>query len=500
MHHHRFAPLVAVLLLLACGGAAHGPGGAVSQPPAPSLGISPLSAQLISGGTPVDFTATLTGAAGPISWLLTGPGTLSATRGATVTYTPPATLPSETRATITVTGGGTSAEATILLARASVIVVEGRVIDFLGNPGAAIGVSIGNRSTVTDQTGRFAVEGVSTPYTLTAFSTEQNEAVVYQGLTRADPTILWRQRLSAPDRPGEVAGVIDGGAPASTAGLQTTVVFASPETQTQSSTFTSAYSLPVNWKGGPITTGSVHVLQITSPVPGALPTAFPGYGVRSGVAVLDGATTPGVDVTLTPPSVSSVHGTYTLPADYVFFAKSLFLGFDDGAFMSLGFDDGPGPDFTYSVPEGIDATVELLAQAAGPGVDVLRRETGIAPGSTDITLALPEGAPSLSPADAADPVDTQTEFSWGSFPAGVFIVDFAATSGGPAFHVVTRDTRGSIPQLTGLELPSRARYVWTVTAIGPFGSVDDAAGPHGVTPAGNTLLESFGDARTFTTR
>ena len=117
-----------------------------------------------------------------------------------------------------------------------------------------------------------------------------------------------------------------------------------------------------------------------------------------------------------------------------------------------------------------------------------------------MTLALPEGAPSLSPADAADPVDTQTEFSWGSFPGGVFTVDFAATSGGPAFHVVTRDTRGSIPQLTGLELPSRARYTWTVTAIGPFASVDDAAGPHGFTPAGNTLLESFGDGRTFTTR
>jgi hypothetical protein len=244
----------------------------------------------------------------------------------------------------------------------------------------------------------------------------------------------------------------------------------------------------------------VHVLQLTSPVPGALPTTFPGYGVRSGVAALDGSSTSGVDLALTPPRVSSVHGTYAVPADYLVFAKILFIGFDDGASVSLGFDDDLGLDFSYVVPDGIDATLELLAQATGPGVDVLRRETGIAPGSTGVSLALPEGAPSSSPADGADPVDTETEFSWGGFSGGVFTVDFVAQPTGPTFHLITKETRARIPQVPALPLPGRTRYIWRVTATGPLPSVDEAAGARPFTPAGSTLLQSFSDGRSFTTR
>ena len=499
MFHRRFIPLVALLFLSACGGAARGPGGAVSQNVSPSLSISPAAVQLISGGSPVDFTATLTGAMATVEWSLTGPGSLSATSGATVAYTPPATLPEDVRATITVSGGGVSAVANILVARTTVI-VAGRVIDGFGDPRAAITVSIGNQSTVTDQTGQFTFEGISPPYTLTAFSVEENEVLVYQGLTRSDPTILWRQRGSVLDRQGQIVGEIDGGAPASTAGLQTLVAFASPETRTQTSTLSSSYSLPVNWKGGPTTTGSVHVLQLTSTVPGALPTAFPGYGVRSGVAALDGSSTSGVDLALTPPRVSSIHGTYAVPADYLVFAKILFVGFDDGASASLGFDDDQGLDFSYVVPDGIDATLELIAQAAGPGVDVLRRETGIAPGSTGVSLALPVGAPSSSPVEGADPVDTETEFSWGGFAGGVFTVDFVAQPTGPTFHLITKETRARIPQVPALPLPSRTRYLWTVTATGPLPSVDEAAGARPFTPAGSTLIQSFSEGRSFTTR
>jgi hypothetical protein len=508
MLHGRLTASVVLLLLAACGGDFSAGSGRVSlppdagaqnPPPTPAILVDPVSAQLVAGGSPLRLTAALTGTTASIVWSLDGPGSLSSTTGTSVTYVPPAALSGDSQATITASAGGVSGTATVAL-RALRIRVAGKVLGILGNPAPDVTVSIGERSTVTDAAGRFSIDDVGTPYSLTAFSVASNEAVVYQGLTRADPTILWRRPVDMVARSGQVAGTIDGGVPASTAGAQTLLVFSSPETTTQASTVTPDYSLPLNWRGTATTTGSVHALQVTSANQGDVPTSFPGHGVHTGVTAFDGVTTSGVDVTLTPPVVSSVRGTFGLPPDYSFFAKILALHFADGALMSIGFDASPGLDFTYLVPGDIEASVEITAEASAPGATVLRRETGIPPGSTDVDLVLPAGAPSLSPMDGADGVDSQTEFSWGPFSGGVFTVDFTAPGNGPTFHVVTTGTRTTLPQLTALPVPGGVQYVWTVTAAAPFSSVDDVAGPRPFEPEGRTLLKSFSDTLGFITR
>jgi len=43
-------------------------------------------------------------------------------------------------------------------------------------------------------------------------------------------------------------------------------------------------------------------------------------------------------------------------------------------------------------------------------------------------------------------------------------------------------------------------YRWSVLAEAPFASVDEAAGPRLLTPAGNTLLQSHAESRIFVTR
>ena len=189
-----------------------------------------------------------------------GPGSLSSTVGTTVRYRPPSALPTDAVATITASGGGLSGTAAITV-RAVRIHVAGQVIGVLGNPAPGLTVSIGEQSTVTDEAGRFSLDGVSAPYSVTAFSVASNEAVVYQGLTRTDPTILWRRPVGPLDRGAQVAGTIDGGIPVSTAGSQTLVVFSSPEAKTQATTLSPGYVVPVNWRGPEATrrTGAVFV-------------------------------------------------------------------------------------------------------------------------------------------------------------------------------------------------------------------------------------------------
>ena len=89
------------LALAACGGG--GGGGSPTPAPAPtptptpspspaaSLTVTPSATTTTPGGTPITLTATVTNSTATPTWTLTGPGTLSATTGNTITYTPPAT-------------------------------------------------------------------------------------------------------------------------------------------------------------------------------------------------------------------------------------------------------------------------------------------------------------------------------------------------------------------------------------------------------------------------
>ena len=82
------------LALAACGGSGdgNGNGGTVTPPPpvvAQSITLSGDATQVLPAGKPVALTATLATPA-TVTWAISeGPGTLSATTGANVTYTPP---------------------------------------------------------------------------------------------------------------------------------------------------------------------------------------------------------------------------------------------------------------------------------------------------------------------------------------------------------------------------------------------------------------------------
>jgi hypothetical protein len=79
-----------------------------------SLSVSPDNASVNAGSTPVSFAASLVNVGGPVNWSLDpNVGTLSATTGPSVTYTPPATVTTDTSITLTATAGALTSSATI---------------------------------------------------------------------------------------------------------------------------------------------------------------------------------------------------------------------------------------------------------------------------------------------------------------------------------------------------------------------------------------------------
>jgi hypothetical protein len=106
---NRIAIVFSALLLLGLGC------GSNSGSSRQELSIYPYSKTLTAGAAAAGFTATLTGSSSVIVWILSGPGTISTTTGATTSYTPPPSVTAATSATLTATAGSASGSATITI-------------------------------------------------------------------------------------------------------------------------------------------------------------------------------------------------------------------------------------------------------------------------------------------------------------------------------------------------------------------------------------------------
>lgn len=105
----RLLTLMLASLLSACGsgGSSGGDGNGALPAPLPTLALSGDARQVLVGGKPIALTATTTAAA-TVNWSLEGPGALSASSGASVTYMPPASVAANTSVTVSASAGGVS--------------------------------------------------------------------------------------------------------------------------------------------------------------------------------------------------------------------------------------------------------------------------------------------------------------------------------------------------------------------------------------------------------
>ena len=151
--------------------------------------------------------------------------------------------------------------------------------------------------------------------------------------------------------------------------------------------------------------------------------------------------------------------------------------------VPLGHVDTGDTAFTFTVPEGIPAAAAVTINAEGNGAgSTSRRVSGIAPGSTGISIALPAPAQPIAPDDGAT-VGAGTDFTWNPLGHAVHLLSLTGGPGEPFVYIVTGAATARLP-----ELPSGSTYHWFVAAIGPHDGIDAFAGGANLFPA---LGDSF---------
>ena len=364
------------------------------------------------------------------------------------------------------------------------ITVSGFVKDIDGEPVSGVPVIIKGKAPVTtDANGAFTVSNVSKPYEARViFSTDQ-AAIVYQGLTRSDPTLIYLGTTSS-----YKTATISGSVPPA-AGKVTRVFFTSGTTawSTNADQGTGSYSLDVNWKGTANSmTGKLQVLRFTQNSSG-MPAQYDAYGSEDNLTVSAGGNFPNNNFAatdLTDPPEQNISGSIVLPSSsYVLNGKTLNLFFGD-AEIYLGQEWGVGLNFSYVVPSitgatfGVDANAYLNATPTYRYTSYSKR--GITGGSSGITVNL-ASAPQLNiPAHNGSGIDTTTQFLWTKGNGGGICVILIAPSNwgtDPTFYIFTAGNSTSIPNLApqGLGLPSNVSYNWQVVQLFPVSSIDDAA-------------------------
>ena len=396
----------------------------------------------------------------------------------------------------------------------SVITVTGKVVGQNGQAVASVPVVVpGKASTNTDGSGNFSIANVTTPYDISLVNASSKSAIVYKGLTRTDPTLLFFGSFPGTARTGSISGKISGGefTPNQPATDVTNVAFASAETNGSTSTVANGQfgAINLSWYGPTATTGSLYAIQFTAGA-GGLPVAsgYKGYGVRNGIAVNDGSTLTNQFDTLQSVTTSQFTGTVTVPSGYTLAGKTVYAKVAPSAVIYLFSESNANTNLSYYTPGILGATLLLGAEATktGGGTAITWRN-GLAIGATGVSVSIVT-PPELSlPVNAATGVDTTVTFTWTAMTGGVHLVLFTAAGSNPAYYVVTTGTSATIPNMKpfGLGLPGTTAYQWQVYGFGPFSSVDAAAVSAGFITGISPPLAS-GDAfvgisasRTFTT-
>ena len=374
-------------------------------------------------------------------------------------------------------GGGTTGPVT----------VTGKVLGANKQPVSGVPVVVaGIPSVNTDANGNFTIANVNRPYTITVIDATNKVAIVYRGLTRSDPTVVFFQSNPGVKRTASLNGrVFPALSYPEPATRKTLVGFVSTETgkTTNAAPATGQYSLAnAEWYGPTTVTGSLHALQYDYNTTTNLPTTYVGYGVRSGVSLLDATTNPNGNDTMSVVSSTTMSGTVTVPAGYTVSYKSVTLVLGATTGLSLLTDSNPAASFTYATPSISGATFRVsVAAVKAASAQVVTSKGNVAANATGVAITAPTGPELSLPINAATGITTGTLFSWTPFTAGVHLLLFLGGGGKPSYYVMTASASDSIPSLgsAGLGLPVASPYNWAVYGFAPFADVDAAAGPDG---------------------
>jgi len=366
--------------------------------------------------------------------------------------------------------------------------VKGTVTDFYGNPIPGINVYLEGHATTTAADGSFEADGVHAPYdVIVSFPTYQF-VMVYQGLTRVDPTLpiydgnLAAYTTSMSGTVGTTARASDEGGllvPAGS-GLADGVV------QLASGGGPSFGPASVSWAGSATRPTTLYALTAHLDS-NSLPTSYTGFGSLS-LDLQDATPASGLTVPLNSVATASMDGTFAVPAGYTLGNAGVLLRLgnaDSGAMIGV-----PAANLTIGgsstgnhVPVLSGTIAYGLAAAAddGAGSDAFAWTPVPGPGTTS-TLTVPPASEPVEPADNATGIAAGATFTWTKVPDALYVAWLEpGSSSYPTVLVVTTKTSITLPDLSVVNrpLPSNVDYGYSVLASGPFASIDEAMGPTG---------------------
>ena len=391
------------------------------------------------------------------------------------------------------------------------ITVAGVAKDRNGEPIAGATVRVpGTTPVTTAPDGRFSIPGVAVPYDIALLPPGQHVAVVYAGLTRADPSLLYLVFQGA-SKTAFISGTVP---PTPGANTSTVVVFISGRyvlTWGAADPTTGDYSFNVQWRGAVDTqAGRLYLLRWTANAAG-LPASYDGYASKA-LVISAGSAYNGNDFAATElidPPEQTISGTVAIPPGYTQTLRRFFMFLDT---VPLYWEESGSlaETFTYTVPavSGITFGVGVRAEDLASRSSFFFKN-GINGNSTNVSMSLLPAPQLALPVNGAADVDATTSLTWseggGAGVNFVYLFPADATIPNPAFEVITTAAHTKIPDLAaeGMGLPTGTAYQWLVDKLFPVASVDDAADDSfldllgwGPAQVGETASESFA----FTTK
>lgn len=378
-------------------------------------------------------------------------------------------------------------EVVVLSSAVNTITVTGKVVNDIGEPLVNGRVRIGSTIAITDTEGAFKIDRVETPYDLIIAvpqtGNQSEHAHIFQGLTRADPTLPLFLNFNQPGSGNAtILGNLSGGA-----GFPnpldhiTKVGFASTEGSRErflSEEDSPDFSIRPVFFQGERALGTVYAFQYldNSSLRGRVE-KYTGYAEKS-LELIDEAEFNDQDLSLEPITTSLLSANLTTPEGFPL--DEVLVGVELGTSEFLPIRDfSPDSNVTYNVPEiGKRLSLHVNTDRVDGRESELHR-AGLLPNEiADLTLPVPPKL--LGPADDTEGVDAETRIAWEPLAESISIVEFRFFSQiNSRFLVYTKATETRFPDLgpEGLNPSANTFVSWRVQGFGPYASLDEFTAP-----------------------
>ena len=373
------------------------------------------------------------------------------------------------------------------------LTVAGHVIDFFRRPVPGIPVSIAQTTVETNEAGEFRFEGVSSPYDIALLSEQPGDyadAWVYQGLTRADPTL--QVFFGLPQRSSGDFSISTNLALTSTQSLG--LGAAGPDGAWSYTDSASAFSTTgIGWRGPSQTSFTFHALQWENSDTGP-PSGYLAHDVQS--ARLQEGAAGEVVFDLAPDDIANaaIAGTVTGGANIARYNYA-YLRFADQAQIELFYAFASEPAFEYAVPALAETSIVIAATDGYFESEYALAHREVAAGERNIQLEIPQPARLRAPESEVTGVGPGTVFEWEG-NAGAYLLSIEDVSmRRRSLRVLTSSKSVALPALPYFALTPGAEHQWRVETHGRGRNVDDLAGPGGFADAFSSPAGGSGGPR-----